>query len=56
MSFYEVEKIIKKKIVNGKPLYLTKWVGYTNDHNSWEPKESFCNSDFVDQFDSKCNY
>jgi hypothetical protein len=29
MSDYEVEKILKKRVKNGKPEYLIKWKGYS---------------------------
>ena len=35
---YIVEKIIGKKLVNGKTLYNVKWEGYTE--TTWEPKEN----------------
>jgi hypothetical protein len=34
---YEVEKIIKKRIRNGKIEYLVKWLGYDDNNNTWEP-------------------
>ena len=34
---YEVEKIIKKRIRNGKIEYLIKWSGYDDKDNTWEP-------------------
>ena len=32
---YRVEKVLKKKRVNGKNLYFVKWKGWSNDFNSW---------------------
>jgi len=34
---YIVEKIIDKKIDNGKPKYLIKWFKYSHCQNTWEP-------------------
>ena len=34
---YEVEKILKKRIINGKTQYLIKWDGYSEKDASWEP-------------------
>ena len=34
---YEVERILKHKRVNGRPLYLIKWKGYDTSENTWEP-------------------
>jgi len=35
---YEVEDILDEAISKGRKFYLVKWKGYTEDHNSWEPK------------------
>ena len=35
-ALYEVEKIIDKKIVNGKPRYKVKWQGYPIGDSTWE--------------------
>lgn len=34
---YEVETILDKRIINGKPQYLIKYKGYDDSENSWEP-------------------
>ena len=36
---YRVEKIIKRKKVNGKKMALVKWLGYESKHNSWIPED-----------------
>ena len=41
---YEVEKIIDKKIENGKTLYLVKWVGWDLSESTWEPQANLENS------------
>ena len=51
MNVYQVEKILKRKIIQGKAKYLTKWKGYSDEHNSWEPKESFFNTELIDFFE-----
>ena len=38
MIEYEVEKILNKKISNGKTFYRIKWKGYSNDQSTWEPE------------------
>lgn len=35
-EYFNVEKIVDKKIENRKTYYLIKWVGYDDTHNSWE--------------------
>ena len=36
-NFYEVEKIIDRRIVKGKKEYLIKWKGYPESQSTWEP-------------------
>jgi hypothetical protein len=43
MNMYEVEKIVDKKIVEGTPRYLIKWVGYMECESTWEPAENLTN-------------
>ncbi|ERF69955.1 hypothetical protein EPUS_08766 [Endocarpon pusillum Z07020] len=35
---YEVEKVLDKQDIDGKPYYLIKWSGYTDSENTWEPE------------------
>ena len=35
---YEVEKIVKHKLVNQKPHYLVHWKGYQPSEDTWEPE------------------
>ena len=53
---YVVEKIINKRILNGKTQYRIKWLEYANEHNTWEDKENiFCHEkiqDFEKQLES----
>ena len=36
-NYYEVEKIIKRRIVRGRREYLIKWKGYSEKESTWEP-------------------
>jgi len=40
---YIVEKILKEKMVKGKPMYYVKWVGYAKP--DWQPKDIFVDTD-----------
>ena len=43
MEEYEVEKIIDKRIINGKLEYKIKWVGYPMSQCTWEPIRNLAN-------------
>ena len=47
---FSVEKIISKKVVNGKTQYLLKWRGYDSDQNTWEPEENLDCQDLLVEF------
>ena len=38
---FVAERILACDKTNDKFYYLTKWVGYSHDENTWEPKSSF---------------
>ena len=40
---YEVEKIVNKRIRNGKVEYKIKWAGYSMDECTWEPLKNLEN-------------
>ena len=44
---FEVETILDKKTVNGVVFYLVKWKGYSELHNSWEPRQNLDNCDQI---------
>ena len=35
---YAVEEILDRQLIKGKPHYLIKWSGYSQEENSWEPE------------------
>ena len=52
-KYYEVDKIIMRKIVKGKKYYLIKWEGYSLESCSWEPISHLENIlDMVKEFDN----
>jgi len=51
---FEVEKIVKKKISNGEPLYLIKWKNYPDSQNTWEPSDNLQTiQELIDKFEGK---
>ena len=38
LGVYQAERIVAKKMRNGKPLFMVKWQGYCSSENTWEPK------------------
>lgn len=50
---YIVEKILNKRIVDGRTQYLLKWNGYSNAENSWEPVENLACSDLIADFEGR---
>lgn len=54
-DIYEVEKIIKHRIYNGKKEYFVKWKGYAHSENSWVLEEDFIEKECIQEYWNKVN-
>jgi len=49
---FEVEKILNKRIVQGKEKFLVWWKGYTAEEDTWENRENLGNAkELVEEFE-----
>ena len=44
---YEVKQILDSRLYQGKLQYLVKWLGYTEEHNTWKPPSNLNNAQEV---------
>ncbi len=51
---YTVEKILAKRMNNGKIEYLIKWEGYSIKETTWEPMKNLKNvAEMIDEYEVK---
>lgn len=51
-EFFEIDKLLDKKIIDKKVWYLVQWKNYSEDDNSWSEAKDVT-QDAIDEFEEK---
>ena len=51
LGIYQAERIVGKKIVNGRPMFMVKWENFCARENTWEPK-AHLHSELIEAFEN----